>query len=193
MTIFLLVFPLWEPNDSIFFTTSIPSTTCSVKMKKLQQRSISYLSENHMLAIKPLGLGRAEEELRSIGVGASISHGQNTWIKNEALAQKYIYITRSSVFQAEVFILELVSIDGLATSSIASSEVASLQFSITTHVQLDHNHLAHEVGDDPVESRAFETKAFLSSAESAEILRGLGNHVGAELSEYFTTLQGLNQ
>ena len=148
-----------------------------------------------MLAIKPLGLGRAEEELRSIGVGASISHGQNTWIKNEALAQKYIsiHITRSSVFQAEVFILELVSIDGLSTSSIASSEVASLQFSITTHVQLDPNHLAHEVGDDPVERRPFETEAFLSSAESAEILRGLGNHVGAELSKYFNTVQGLNQ
>ena len=147
-----------------------------------------------MLSIKPLGLGRAEEELRPISVGASISHGQNTWIKNEARAQiHFIHITRSSVFQAEVFILELVSIDGLSTSSIASSEVASLQFSITTHVQLDPNHLAHEVGDDPVERRPFETEAFLSSAESAEILRGLGNHVGAELSDYFSKVQGLNQ
>ena len=31
-----------------------------------------------MLAVKPLGLGCAEEELRPIGVGASIRHGQDT-------------------------------------------------------------------------------------------------------------------
>ena len=107
----------------------------------------------------------------------------------------FIHITRSSVFQAEIFILELVSIDGLSTSSIASSEVASLPFSrlITPQVQLNPNHLAHEVGDDPVEGRPFETEAFLSSAQSAEILRGLGNHVGAELSDYFSKVQGLNQ
>ena len=84
-----------------------------------------------MLAIKPLGLGRAKEELRPIGVRASVSHGQNTWITFICIWSSeihFIHITRSSVFQAEVFILELVSIDGLSTSSIASSEVASLPF-----------------------------------------------------------------
>ena len=84
-----------------------------------------------MLAIKPLSLGSAEEELRPIGVGASVSHGQNTWITFICIWSSeihFIHITRSSVFQAEVFILKLVSIDGLSTSSIASSEVATLPF-----------------------------------------------------------------
>ena len=91
------------------------------------------------------------------------------------------------MFQAEVFILKLASIDGLSTSSIASSEVATLPVVICIKAQLK-NHLAHEVGNDPVERRAFETEAFLSSAQSAEILTGLGNHIGAELGELTTVL-----
>ena len=64
-----------------------------------------------MLSIKPLGLGSAEEELASIGVGASIGHGENS---------------SSSVLQGEVLILELVAVDGLATSSVMVGEVATL-------------------------------------------------------------------
>ena len=64
-----------------------------------------------MLSIKPLGLGSAEEELASIGVGASIGHGENS---------------RSSVLQGEVLILELVAVDGLATSSVVVGEVTTL-------------------------------------------------------------------
>ena len=47
----------------------------------------------------------------------------------------------------------------------------------------DSNHLAHEVGNDPVEGRPFEAETFLTSTQSAEILRSLGNHVEAELSK----------
>ena len=42
-------------------------------------------------------------------------------------------------------------------------------------------HLAHEVGDDPVEGGALEAEALLAGAESAEVLRGLGHHVSAQL------------
>ena len=73
--------------------------------------ALADLTENNMLSIKPLGLGSAEEELASIGVGASIGHGENS---------------RSSVLQGEVLILELVAVDGLATSSVMVGEVATL-------------------------------------------------------------------
>ena len=88
-----------------------------------------------MFAIKPLGLGSAEEELGSIGVGARIGHGENTWVdiwsniwSRWPKLEKYAFqfITWSGVLQAEVFILKLASIDRLSTSSIASGEVASL-------------------------------------------------------------------
>merc|ERR1712038_1237232 len=82
--------------------------------------TLADLTENNMLSIKPLGLSSAEEELASIGVGASIGHGENS---------------RSSVLQSEVLILELVSVDGLATGSVMVGEVATL---------------AHESWNDPV-------------------------------------------
>ena len=44
-------------------------------------------------------------------------------------------------------------------------------------------HLAHEVGDDPVEGGALEAEALLARAESAEVLRGLGHHVSAQLKQ----------
>merc|ERR1719180_765429 len=84
--------------------------------------ALYHLTEDHMFSIKPLGLSRAKEKLRPVGVGTSISHRQHT---------------RSSVLETEVLIFKLAPIDGLSTSSIASSEVTSL---------------AHEVGNDPVES-----------------------------------------
>merc|ERR1712037_643243 len=43
--------------------------------------------------------------------------------------------------------------------------------------------LAHEVGDDPVEGGALEPEALLPGAEGAEVLRGLGHHVSAQLHD----------
>ena len=45
-----------------------------------------------------------------------------------------------------------------------------------------NSHLAHEVGDDPVEGGALEPEALLAGAEGAEVLRGLGHHVSAQLN-----------
>ena len=36
------------------------------------------LAEHDVLAIQPLGLGSAEEELASVGVGSSVGHGQDS-------------------------------------------------------------------------------------------------------------------
>ena len=46
---------------------------------------------------------------------------------------------------------------------------------------MSFSHLAHEVGDHPVEGGALESEALLAGAEGAEVLRGLWHHVGTQL------------
>ena len=109
------------------------------------------LSENNMFAIKPWGLGRANEKLGTVSVGSGIGHGQNS---------------RSGVLQLEVFVLELVAVNGFSTSSIVVGEISTL---------------THEVGDHAVESGAFIAETLLSSAESTEILSRFGDYIGPQL------------
>lgn len=54
----------------------------------------------------------ADKELGTIGVGASIGHGQTSG---------------TGVFQDEVLIGKLVSVNGLSTSSVVFCEVTTLQ------------------------------------------------------------------
>lgn len=56
-----------------------------------------------MLAIEPRGLDGADEELRAVGAGTGVGHGEDTG---------------ASVPQVEVLILELLAVDGLATSAL---------------------------------------------------------------------------
>jgi len=115
--------------------------------------TLNHLSENHVFAVQPLGLSSAQEELGTVGVGSSVSHGQDSG---------------SGVLQLEVLVLELVTIDGLASSTVSGSEVTTL---------------THEVRDDPVEAGALESESFLTSAQSTEVLAGLWNHVRSELHD----------
>jgi len=107
-------------------------------------------SEYDVFAIQPGGLGSTEEELGSVGARASVGHGENA---------------RAGVLQLEILILELVAIDGLPSSPVASGEITTL---------------AHKAGDDSVEGRTLVAKALLSSAESTEVLNGLGNNISME-------------
>lgn len=110
-------------------------------------------SEDAMLAIQPGGLDGAEEELRSVGIGSSVGHGQDTG---------------SSVLEGEVLIGEFLSVDGFSSSSVALGEITSL---------------AHEVGDDTVKGGSLEAKALLSSAQGTEVLSGLGNNIGSQFHD----------
>ena len=91
------------------------------------------------------------------------------------------------MLQAEVLIFELVSVDRLSSSAISSSEVASLpKAQESSPIQLSKVlvwHLAHEVGNDPVEGGPLEPKALLTGAQRAKVLAGLRHHVKAKLRE----------
>jgi len=91
-----------------------------------------------------------DEELRSIGIWTGISHGEKV---------------RLFVLSDEVFIRELFTVDGLPASPVSFSEVTAL---------------GHETRDHSVEFGASIAKAFLASAERAEVLRSPGDYIVVE-------------
>lgn len=119
---------------------------------------VSDLAENDVAAVEPRGDNSGDEELRAVGVGAGVGHGQQTG---------------AVVGELEVLVGELLTIDGFSTSAIATGEVTTLE---------------HEVGDDSVERRALVAEALLASAESTEVLSGLGDLLVVEVEVDATTL-----
>ena len=107
-------------------------------------------SKDGVLSIEPVGLNGAKEELRPVGVGSSIGHGENSG---------------PGVLESEVLVGELLSVDGLSSGAVLAGEVTAL---------------AHEVLDDTVEGGALVAESLLASAEGAEVLGALGGDVGAE-------------
>lgn len=80
--------------------------------------------------------------MTAVGVGSSISHGENTCRQCQHVSMcnqsnNSSRFTWSSVLELEVLILKLVAIDGLAASAVVIGEITTL---------------AHELGDDAVES-----------------------------------------
>jgi len=117
----------------------------------LDDGHVEHLAEYHVFAIQPSRLRRAEEELRAVGVGAGVGHGEDSL---------------AGVLEREVLVGELLAVDALAARAVTAREVAAL---------------AHEAGDDAVELAALEAEALLARAERAEVLRRLGDDVAAEL------------
>lgn len=106
-----------------------------------------------MATVKPRGDDSSNEELRAVGVLASICHGQDAWL---------------SVLQLEVLVGELLAIDRLATGTVAFREVTALE---------------HEVGDDAMEFGSFVAKAMLSRGELTEILGSFWDNVVEEFED----------
>ena len=113
--------------------------------------SLSNLSEDSVLSIEMRSRNEAEEELRSVGVGTSVGHGEDTG---------------TVVLVNEVLIVELSSVDRFTSGTVSNSEISTL---------------CHEAGDDSVPDAALVveglsrfTDSLLSSAESSEVLSGLG-------------------
>jgi hypothetical protein len=105
--------------------------------------ALEHLAKDDVLAIKPGSDDRGDEELRAVGVAASVGHAEQALL---------------CVLELEVFIIELVAIDGLATGAIALGEVTTLD---------------HEVLNNAVEARSLVAEAFLAGRKSAEVLSSL--------------------
>ena len=88
--------------------------------------SLGDLSEDGVLSIEMRSGDEAEEELRSVGVGTSVGHGEDTG---------------TVVLVDEVLIGELSSIDGLTTGTVSDGEVTTL---------------GHESRDDSVPDTSLE-------------------------------------
>lgn len=108
-------------------------------------------SEDHVPVIQPGSLDCRDEELRSIGVGTSVGHRHDTW---------------TGVFQGEVFVCEFATVDGFASGAIVVREISTL---------------AHEIGDDTVESGTFVTETFFSSAQRSEVFGGFWHYIATQL------------
>jgi len=112
--------------------------------------SLNNLSKDDMLSVQPGGLGRTDEELRSVGVGPGIGHGENS---------------SAGMGQLEVLIGEFLTINGLSSSSIAPSEVTTL---------------THEFWNYSVETASLVSEAFFPSAQCTEVFSRLWNNIGTE-------------
>lgn len=71
-----------------------------------------------MLAVEPVGLDGAEEELRAVGVWAGVGHGENAW---------------ASVLEREVLVGELFAVDRLAAGTVTLGEVTALAHEVCDH------------------------------------------------------------
>lgn len=92
------------------------------------------LAEDDVASIQPAGLLGGDEELRSVGVLASVGHAQPAG---------------AIVLQLEVLILEALAVDGATAGAVALGEVTALD---------------HEVLDDAVELAALVAAGYKSVA-----------------------------
>eukprot|EP00042_Codosiga_hollandica_P035282 m.260347 g.260347 ORF g.260347 m.260347 type:complete len:274 (+) comp54600_c0_seq5:162-983(+) len=113
--------------------------------------AVNDVAEDHMLAIEPVCLCSAEEELGPVGIGTRVGHREDTC---------------TGVLQREVLVLECAPVDRLAACAVVSGEVAAL---------------AHETRDHPVEAAAPEPKPALVCAQLSEVLGGAWHNVVAQL------------
>ena len=110
-------------------------------------------AEHNVSTIKPISGSKSDEELRSVGVGTGVGHGEQA---------SFV------VLAVEVLIGELVAVDRDSTSAVMVGEVTAL---------------GHEVVDNSVENAALVGifLAIVTSAEGSEVLSGLGHVVSEEL------------
>ena len=65
-----------------------------------------------MLVVQPLGLDCGDEELRSVGVGAGVGHGEQPG---------------GAVLHQEVLVIELGTVDALSASAIKILKISTLK------------------------------------------------------------------
>jgi len=115
--------------------------------------SLSHLSKNDVLSIKPVGDNSGDEELRAICVGSGIGH----WEKSRAV-----------VFLREVLIFELFPVDWSASGAVEVGEISSLE---------------HELRDHSVEKWTLVAISLLTCAEHLEVFSGFGDDIIVKLKD----------
>mmetsp|Transcript_5591 Transcript_5591/g.9649 ORF Transcript_5591/g.9649 Transcript_5591/m.9649 type:complete len:238 (+) Transcript_5591:439-1152(+) len=113
---------------------------------------VRHLPVHTVLPIEPGSLGSAQKELRAVGVGPRVRHGEHT---------------RAGMGESKVLIGEGAPVDAVSTGTVVVGEVASL---------------AHETGNNTVKTRALVALHLaVRSAHLAEVLGRLWANVGLQL------------
>lgn len=133
--------------------------TLSLRLHRLHDGlATDDLSEDAVLSIQPRSRGCGDKELRAVGVGAGVCHGEEEG---------------GGVAELEVLVGEFLPIDRLSSSAVSGCKISSL---------------AHKLGDNAMEAAAFVMEGFpeppnalLARAKRTEVLRRLRNDVRKEL------------
>jgi hypothetical protein len=116
--------------------------------------------------VKPRGNNSGDEELRSVRVLASVSHGKQTRLavlQGQAWLLIYpdpVSADNQPTTPKRLHTSELFSVDRLASSTVALSEITTLE---------------HELGNHTVERGSLVTEAILASGEFTEVFGSYGH------------------
>jgi len=102
-------------------------------------QTIRYLSKDNVLSVQPGSVCRADEELRSVGVGPGVGHRKGSG---------------TAVAEIKVLVLKGAAVDGLSTGPVAICEVSPL---------------AHEPGNDAVKAGALKALSLSLEAQLLEV------------------------
>ena len=122
--------------------------------------SLDDVTKHDVPAVQPRGGGGGDEELRSVGVGSRVGHGEN--------ARPDVV----ELVQGKGLIRELAAVDGVPARAVTSLEITALD---------------HEVGDDAVEDGVLVPEVPLARRELPEVLHRL-RHVLAEQTDDYPPL-----
>jgi hypothetical protein len=123
-------------------------------------------SKNDISATEPLGFDSGDKELRSIGIGTGICHGQ------EEFAVEFD--------RGQIFILEVSSIDTISASTVVSYNVATLD---------------KAVGNDTMKETATIAESgftSIASTQSSKVFDGLGGDSTKETQNNATDVNTIN-
>lgn len=171
--VFLLVFQHQDPaiGDLDILQGSIEFVGLQVLNFADDFFARNHVAKDHVQSIQMRRRFGGDEELRSIGVGSAIGHGQEEW---------------SIVLDFQVFIGERLSVDGFAAGSIVIDKVSALQ---------------HESLDDAMKNRAsimqrslrFGRQTRFTRAQTLEIAGRFGHDIVEQLKHDPTGFNGTNR
>ncbi len=111
-------------------------------------------AENNVLAIQPCSFDGTQEELRSIGIGACVRHGEDSRsgvLKHEVLISEFVSLWMITI-AATVAVRLLPPKDGNIDETFSFSNTYIDRLSTGTVVVGEISTLTHEISDDTMEA-----------------------------------------